>query len=314
MTFALTTHWNTFRHKSGEAIIEEILALGFDRVELGYDLTLDLVPGVRAMVEQKAVSVASVHNFCPVPIGAPAGHPELFPLAALDDRLRQSAVAHTRRTIEFAADIGAPVVVTHAGNVDMGAHSRDLVDLCAQGQQYSPAYDKLKLKITLQREGKAAPYLDRLSKSIEELLPVLSLHRVRLAIENLPSWESIPTELEMERLLAAFDSPALAYWHDTGHGKTRENLGFISQKRWLERLAPRLAGMHVHDNNPPASDHIMPPDGKINFADFKGILKPDTLLVLEPAPGTPHADIIRGATLLGNAWGIPFSKGSPPTP
>ena len=43
---------------------------------------------LRAMVEQKAVRVVSVHNFCPVPIGAPRGHPELFTFADPDDRVR----------------------------------------------------------------------------------------------------------------------------------------------------------------------------------------------------------------------------------
>jgi cytochrome c len=45
--------------------------------------------------------------------------------------------------------------------------------------------------------------------------------------------------------------------------------GFINQERWLERLQPHLIGMHLHDVEPPAKDHLMPPRGRINFARLK---------------------------------------------
>ena len=75
MTFSLSTHWNAANHDSGEAIVDEILAMGIDSLELGYDLRIDQVAGVRRRVEEGAVRVASVHNYCPTPVGAPYGHP-----------------------------------------------------------------------------------------------------------------------------------------------------------------------------------------------------------------------------------------------
>ena len=75
---AISTRWNAGRHASGEAMLEEVLALGLDRAELGYDLRAELIPGVKAMVAAKAIRIDSVHNFCPVPIGAPRPHPELY--------------------------------------------------------------------------------------------------------------------------------------------------------------------------------------------------------------------------------------------
>ena len=133
MIFAVSTHWNASRHASGETMIAEILELGFKHVELGYDLRLDLVPGVKKMVEEKAVTVLSLHNYCPVPIGAHRGHPELFTLASNDPRDRQSAIQHTEKTIRFAAEVGAKFVVTHAGNVEMDPISRELFDLAVTG-------------------------------------------------------------------------------------------------------------------------------------------------------------------------------------
>ena len=71
-------------------------------------------------------------------------------------------------------------------------------------------------------------------------------------------------------------------------------MGFIGHLRWLEKLAPYMAGMHVHDVNPPAYDHLMPPNGSLDFSIFKDLVKPDTVLVFEPAPGTPVEHVQKG--------------------
>jgi len=287
-------------------MIEQILAIGFNHVELGYDTTLDLVPGIRKMVDQKSVTISSLHNFCPVPIGAPRGHPELFPLTGLDSRSRTTAVIYTRKTIEFAAEMGARAVVVHAGNVEMKHMTHDLIEMCEKGGQYSPPYDKTKMKLMLQRDKKVQPHLDQLYRSLDELLPLLTQTGIKLGIENLPSWEAIPCETELEEIFRRFDSPLVGYWHDMGHGQIRQNLGFIGHKRWFDRLSPRLVGMHIHDVMPPAFDHLMPPRGKIVFQDFMKGINSDTVLVLEPAPGTPDAEIEEGRRIITEAWDNPL--------
>ena len=283
-------------------MIEEILGLGLARVELGYDLTIDLVPGVQQMVNEKAVCIDSVHAFCPVPVGAPYGHPELFTLVSLDKRERETAVSHISRTINFAAHFGARTVVLHAGNVEMKNMTQGLVDLYADGLVFSPRYEKLKTKLLLVRDRKAGKHMSYLHEGIEALLPLLEQTGIQLAIENLPAWESIPTELETEDLMKHFDSPHVRYWHDMGHGQLRQELGFISHTRWLKKLAPYLVGIHVHDMAKPTMDHIMPPNGEIDFRLFKPFIKPDVLLVLEPRPGLPAADLANGMEIIRAAW------------
>ena len=118
MVFGLTTRWNARRHRSGESMIEEILELGIDHVELGYDTRRDLIPGVQSMVEQGAVSVDSVHNFCPVPMTVSRGHPEIYTFADRDPRVRQQAVRHTTTTIRFAAEVGAKERAHLVGVID----------------------------------------------------------------------------------------------------------------------------------------------------------------------------------------------------
>ena len=305
---SLSTRWNAGRHQSGQAMIEEILALGLDRIELGYDLRAELIPGVRALVESKAVRVDSVHNFCPVPVGAPRPHPELYTPASTDRREREYAVTHISRTLRFAAEMGAKVVVCHSGNVDMPKFSFDLLRMAANGQQFGEPYESLKLKAQIARDKKAPRQIEYLSESLEALLPVVKETGVKLALENLPTWEAIPSELEGEKLMKRFHSAGIRLWWDIGHAQIRENLGFINASRWLRRLAPHVAGMHIHDVEPPGQDHLMPPRGKIDFPALADFAKMDMVRVLEPAPDTDAAHIVRAVAYLRETWNLTEPK------
>jgi sugar phosphate isomerase/epimerase len=304
MTFSLSTRWNSLRHKSGRALIEEILTLGFTHVELGYDLTLDLVPGVKEMVRERAVTVGSVHNFCPVPLGAPYGHPEIFSLSDLHPRTRQSAVINTVKSAHFAAEMGASCVVVHCGNVEMRNLTTKLLKLLNSGKQQTTAYDKTRIKLLMRREKKIQKHLAQLYKSLEELLPAFDDVHIRLALENLPSWESIPSETEMVDILQRFDSPTLGYWHDIGHGQVRQNLGFSAHRQTMDQLRSRVTGIHIHDVAFPAYDHLMPPNGNIDFNAFKTMAESASVLVFEPAPGTPEHDMTRAVETINKAWNI----------
>lgn len=301
---AISTRWNAGRHASGEAMLEEVLGLGLDRAELGYDLRAELIPGVKAMVAANAIRIDSVHNFCPVPIGAPRPHPELYTPASADRREREYAVTHISRTLRFAAEVGARVVVCHSGNVDMPKYSFDLVRMAARGEQFGEAYETLKLKAQIARDKKAPRQIDYLAESLEKLVPVVKETGVQLALENLPTWEAIPTELEAEKLMKRFHAAGIRLWWDIGHAQIRENLGFINASRWLRRLAPHLAGMHVHDVVPPGEDHVMPPTGKVDFPALAEIARMDMLRVLEPAPDTATDQIVRAIEYLRATWAL----------
>lgn len=302
MNFALSTHWNAGRHTNGEAMLAEIAELGFRHVELGYDTRIDLVPGIQNAVAAGTMRVVSLHNFCPVPIGAPRGHPEIYTLASPDTRERDLAVQHTTRTIRFAVEVGAKFVVTHAGNVEMDPFSRQLFDLCAVGQQFTEVYEKTKLKLQIQRDKKVRHQIEFLAQSLEKLFPLMAETGVKLCIENLPTWESIPTEVELEDLLKEYAGDGLRYWHDMGHAQIRQNLGFINAERWLDKLQQYVAGMHVHDVTPPATDHVMPPRGQIDFPRFQRFNALDIVRVIEPSQRTPPEEIKEGLAYLKEVW------------
>ena len=301
---SISTRWNASRHAAGEAMLEEILALGLGIAELGYDLRAELIPGVKAMVAAGAIRIDSVHNFCPVPVGAPRPHPELYTPASPDRREREYAVTHISRTLRFAAEMGARVVVCHSGNVDMPKFSFDLVRMAAHGEQFGEPYENLKLKAQITRDKKAPKQIDYLSESLEKLIPVVKETGVKLALENLPTWEAIPSELESEKLMKRFHADGIRLWWDIGHAQIRENLGFINASRWLRRLAPHIAGMHVHDVEPPGQDHLMPPRGKVDFPALAEVARTDMVRVLEPAPDTETAHIVRAIEYLRETWNL----------
>lgn len=303
MELAVSTHWNARRHRDGAAMVDEILALGFRRVELGYDLTRDLVPGVQQRVREGAVRVVSVHNFCPVPMGVPRGSPELFLLADPDRDARDRAVEHTTHTIRFAAEIGAGVVVVHGGYI---RHWRNwmprLFDQLARDPA-APAAERLRSRIERRRERRVGRHLDALRAAVERLAPALDETGVTLAFENLPSWEAVPSENECRQLIESLRSPRIGYWHDTGHGQIRENCGFINHVRLFERLLPFLAGMHLHDVRFPADDHVLPPqpDG-LDFGAFAAAASKPIPAVIEPPPLAPGDAVRAAATHIEDAW------------
>ena len=301
MIFSLTTRWNARRHETGEAMLEEIVDLGFDHVELGFDLTPNLISGVRDMVTAGRVKVDSIHAYCPLP-PVPYPSPEPFTLSASDPSIRANALHYLESTIRYAAEIGARVVVAHAGNVEMKMLSQTLTELTAAGRQGDESYEKTRMQLILAREKAITAQLPHLYTGIERLLPLLEETGRTLAFEILPTWEAIPTEVEMERLLTHFNSPRLRCWLDMGHGQIRENLGFISHARWAKRLRPWLAGIHIHDVRPPATDHLMPPAGTTKFELFKEVAQDNIIRVLEPSPSVTAEDIVAGLKIIRAAW------------
>ncbi|HIE11738.1 MAG TPA: sugar phosphate isomerase/epimerase [Kiritimatiellae bacterium] len=303
MEIGISTRWSAFRHASGENLAAELAELGFRTVELGYDLRAELVPGIQAAVRQQVLRVASVHNFCPVPPNVSRGHPELHSLCALDEDERQRAVEHTIRTVRFAAEMSAAAVVVHAGRVRLPAMTERLAALYERGLRFQPRYERYKLSLLEKRERRSGRYLDQLRRSLEQMIPVLERESVTLALENLPTWESVPTELEMETILREFAGKRIGYWHDLGHARVRENLGFISHLRWLERLSSGVVGIHIHDVLPPIYDHLVPPRGEVPFEQFKNVAKTVSRRIMEPAPSTPAQDVVAGRQYLEKVWG-----------
>ena len=315
MDFALSTNWNSARHESGEALVDEAVALGFDGLELGYGFMPHLADGVQRRVAAGAITVGSVHAYCPVPIGAPGGHPELFLMADCREDMRRMAVIHLLETLVFAAYMGAKAVVAHAGRVPVGALSHRLADAHRDGRTDGWRYRLLRGRLWRRRERLAPRHLTALRRSLDELLPAFAQERITLCLENLPSWDAVPNAGEMQDLLTGYDTPALGCWHDIGHGQVRENLGLDDHRACAERLLSWTRGTHIHDVQPPDHDHLAPGTGLLDFSRFAFLAGPDIQRVFEPSINEEAEALALGLRHVRAAWGLApaMNRGSRPS-
>lgn len=303
MNFSISTRWNASRHTRGEEMIDQILEAGADQVELGYDTRIDLLPGIEAKMASGEISICSVHNYCPVPMGVPKGHPELWTFAALDQRTHELAVQHTLRTLQFASEMEAGIVVIHCGYAPLRRTSTyDLMELITMNQQNTARYEKVFMKFMKERDKRVGKHLDQVMKALEFLLPHAEQLNVQLGLENLPTLEAVPNEGEMEMLVQQFQNPFLKYWHDLGHGQIRENLGFMNHLSWMARLAPVLGGMHLHDVSNRLQDHTMPPHGDLGLERYAPFASDAIPMVVEPSSRATFEEVSTGLAWIRHWW------------
>src|SRR6476661_3600790 len=78
LMLAFSTCWNSSRHTDGEAMVDEILSLGFETIEISHGLKVSLLPGIRKAFLDGRVKVSGVHNFCPSPVELMIDAPDAY--------------------------------------------------------------------------------------------------------------------------------------------------------------------------------------------------------------------------------------------
>ena len=284
-------------------MLREIRDLGFDHAELSHGTRISLLPGVMEAVEADGMKISSLHNFCPLPIGINNSAPNLYRLSAEKLAERENAHRYTRKTIEMAARLKAPLVVIHYGSMEMKDYTDKLLDMLGRGEKETPKYQKLCAEVLKKREAIKEPYIDRANELLKQVLQLAEELGVKLGIENREGLEELPLEPDFSLLFKALGSKAAVYWHDLGHAQIKENLGFIDHAFHLESQRDRLFGFHIHDVQFPGRDHCAPGTGTVNFAALKRIVKPEHLKVFEFGPMMPAEEALKGIAHVKNIWG-----------
>ena len=291
MKFSLSTNWCNRKIESGEEIADKAIALGFEELELGFHTTQEQVKGFKSRLGQ--IPVGSIHAFCPVPISAPQGYPELYPLASFDENERGLARVHVRRNVEFAAEMGADTVVLHAGRV-----------MC---RGFLRRWD---MKRRVKRGKKLVEVFKR---ELELMVPVLEKHKVTLGLENLPYLEGFPAEWEMKGLVGDWVRP----WLDTGHEFVRRTnqwtdhsvtsgedaaspLGAASPLDSVSTLLQPV-GLHVNDSQG-GDDHLPPGEGQVDFAALKTFAENARHVVFEPNSTVTEEGLRNGLAFIRELW------------
>ena len=309
MKLSLSTNWCNRRIESGEEIADKAMELGFTELELGYHTTLLQAKGFKARLDQ--IPVGSVHAFCPVPISAPQGYPELYSLASFDEEDRKMAKLMIGRNIKFAADMGADTVVLHAGRIGFG-NFFDRIDTAKLKEVFKagdhrtddPKYAKLYARASKRRQARGRKMLDIFMKELDALVPALEKNKVTLALENLPYFEGFPEDGELMHLVAHFQQAPIRGWFDTGHARVCEMHGwgksnFVNQKTCAESV---YAGMHLNDVEAFDDDHFAPGDGNVDFAALKVFAENVRHVVFEPNSSVKESALRRGVEYIKNIW------------
>jgi len=299
---SISTCWNSSRHSDGAAMLAELQELGFDAVELSHGIRAPLLPGVQKVVEAGGVRVSSVHNFCPLPVEVLTPSPDCLLFSTHREAERDRAVRQTLQTIDWAARLGAPVVIIHCGRVVMPRVSERLMELAVEGRHLAPEYARIKTQAVQTRESRAPKHLARLKDCLTRIAAHAVERGIRLGLESRQFYEEIPSEREFPDLLETF-APAVGYWHDIGHVQTRENLGFVDHVEWLAKMAPHLLGCHVHDVIWPGRDHQTPFAGSVDFGKLLPLLPKNTPLVWEMSARRTREEIVESLRLWKEKFG-----------
>lgn len=292
MKFALSTNWCNRKYDSGEEIADKAIALGFEALELGFNTTDAQLSGFIKRLDQ--IPVESVHAFCPVPISAPDGSPELYSLASPDENERAMARIYLLKTIDTASDLGAKSIVLHAGRIPLttffskkrDSHLLRETLIAAKGDTLNPKYRKALNSALSARNKRAAKITDLFLRELESITPVLEKRSLAIALENLPFLEGYPNEVETLDIVTRLSGSRVFAWYDTGHHRVREMHGWIDDaaKEALKKLEDLtlIRGMHINDVKDYYDDHFAPGGGSVDFAALSSMAAKVEHIVFEP--------------------------------
>lgn len=301
MKFALSTNWCNRIYTSGEEIADKAVELGFSALELGFNTTVDQLAGFAGRLDQ--IPVESVHAFCPVPLSAPDGSPELYSLASPDENERAMARIHLLKTIDTASDLGAKSIVLHAGRIPLATFFSKKRDshllretlIAAKGDALNPKYRKALNSALSARNKRAAKITDLFLRELESITPVLEKRSVALALENLPFLEGYPNEVETLDIVTRLSGSHVFAWYDTGHHRVREMHGWIDDaaKEALEKLeeGSLIRGIHINDVKDYYDDHYAPGGGNVDFSALSSMASKVEHVVFEPKSHVSPEDL-----------------------
>lgn len=291
---ALSTMWNYRKASSGEELMDQLMALGFTKTELNYRVKPEWLPGIERYIKEGRIRAVSVHNVFPETKDGRFGTDSVL-LGYADESLRSRAVELSKRSIDWACRLGAGAVVFHPTEVPLSPEQYDvpLKKMIAAHETDSEAYRTLRAEMIEKR--KAAPYLSKTLKSIEELCDYVTKNRlpVRLGMENRAMCHQAPIFSEFEIIAERFEGSPAGIWLDTGHAIMMMEMGLQSLPL-SERVKRNIVGMHIHDAVD-GLDHYAPCTlpGDV-LAPFREYIQASPIKVLELSGRLAAQEILTG--------------------
>lgn len=281
-------------------MLKEMAARGFEYVELSHGIRITLVPGILRAVEEGIVKISSTHNFCPLPTGVVQAAPNLFEPSAREHREHDQWLRHTKRSLDFAAQVKARVLVCHLGSVaffwfNPARALRKYLDEHPDAGRTpeDKRYHALLQKSLVKLRKRMPPFWAQVKESVSEMFDYATQKGVKLGFENREKFEELPLDADYPEFLAGLPATApVGYWHDTGHADIKEGMGLLEHRSHLQSLASRTIGWHLHDVSAAGQDHQPVGAGHIDFKMVSTFWRPEHLLTLELSPRVTVEEVV----------------------
>lgn len=295
----LSTSWRSSETNSGKELLDDLARLGVDALELEYRITSDMLREMIPIIKKGAISVLSIHNFCPVPDNVPRSQASgnVFLLSSVDKEERRQAIKYSLKTIQLAHELEVKAVVFHVGHVDIDAKKERFFELFDRGEIGSPVgRGFIDEQLTL-RKRKRQKNLDSVLFSLDRLNSEAERRDVYIGIENRYNFHEIPDFEEIGMVLKEFEGSHIRYWHDIGHASVQEKFGILNHEELLSAYSSNLLGIHIHDING-YDDHLAPGSGEFDFGLIKKRLNSNVIKIMEVHPKVSREDLLKGIRFL----------------
>lgn len=262
-----------------EGLFEKSTGIGFGAFEIGLTSVEMSKRDILDWQKRMKPKVVSVHNlFADKAVDLENTRGDF--LASANERKREETIELTLETANFAKEVGARVVILHAGYIRQKRLKDSYRDFKRRWCQRKESWH-LKMwrdHLHKKRGRYAYDYVERVIRSLKTLCQRDG--ETLFCLEPRVSFYEIPNLREMGEIFDRVKEDNLRYWHDTGHCQVQENLGLGRQEDWLKAFRERMVGVHLHDVRW-LEDHLPPGIGDVDFSLVKKYLSEETIKVVE---------------------------------
>jgi len=256
-----------FSHMAGFAA--KARELGLARIEANTSVP----PRTFSELLETTVPISSIHSPCPAILSFREIPISSLSLSSLNESKRMEAISFTKRTIDLAANMNARAIVLHMGEAPVDLNLQDrLYRLHDEGYTQTEEYGQAKEKLVHQRISLAHICVDGSRRSLQDLSKCSRQKGIMLGLETRLHFREIPNMDEMAEPVNGVSESQVGYWHDPGHAKLQQQLGFSLYEESLSRFKYRMVGIQLHDIRA-VSDHQAPGTGNMNWQSIAKYLR-----------------------------------------
>lgn len=272
------------------------VAMGFRKLELGLSATPPELRGWgdaqrETGVQMSCVVVGALKPKTPHMTGSMLG--------SLDSDQRVMALNSSRRHVQLAQSLGAPVVILRGCAVEDAALEREAAALLEEHASTHPddldgVREKTR-KFVHRLQTKSQRQIEHFCRSVHTLRGEFPETSFAIApgndLDDLFGFEAV------QWILDDLASQGVGYWHDTARIHRRGKLGIPAQGAWLESFSSRALGVHLRDATD--AEFGLPPSlGEVDFKLVSEYLPKDCARVVDVDPTHGRPEVLASVQFL----------------